>query len=393
MQGNYITNFLKSEDTILEGVVENDNRIELHIKMKQKPHICPRCGEITSKIHDYRVQRIKDVPLFGKPTVIVLKKRRYVCKHCGKKFYEHVDYLPRYHRMTNRLSIYILQQLKKQQSMKDISEVTGVSITTVMRLLDTIGVEPDYKTLPEIISIDEFKGNSGGRKYHCIIVDPKERKILDILKDRKQENLSEYFKRFKDRNKVKWVIIDMWRPFSDIVKTYFKGAKIAIDKFHFTRYIYWAIENVRKRIQKELPDNKRKYFKRSRKLLLAKYDTLTTEQKEELEVMFWYSDDLRIAYLLKEEFNDKVLKCKNSKEAKIELKRWIQLAKESKIDEFKRCVQVFNRWFEEITNAFDIPYTNSVTEGYNNKIKVLKRLAYGYRNFHRFRKRILYCNA
>ncbi len=185
----------------------------------------------------------------------------------------------------------------------------------------------------------------------------------------------------------------MWRPFSDTVKAYFKGAKIAIDKFHFTRYIYWAIENVRKRIQKELPDNKRKYFKRSRKLLLAKYDTLTTEQKEELEVMFWYSDDLRIAYLLKEEFNDKVLKCKNSKEAKIELKRWIQLAKESKIDEFKRCVQVFNRWFEEITNAFDIPYTNSVTEGYNNKIKVLKRLAYGYRNFYRFRKRILYCNA
>ncbi|ABY95038.1 transposase, IS204/IS1001/IS1096/IS1165 family protein [Thermoanaerobacter pseudethanolicus ATCC 33223] len=308
MQGNYITNFLKSEDTILEGVIENDNRIELHIKMKQKPHICPRCGEITSKIHDYRVQRIKDVPLFGKPTVIVLKKRRYVCKHCGKKFYEHIDYLPR---MTSRLSIYILQQLKKQQSMKDISEVTGVSITTVMRLLDTIGVEPDYKTLPEIISIYEFKENSGGRKYHCIIVDPKERKILDILKDRKQKNLSEYFKRFKDRNKVKWVIIDMWRPFSDTVKTYFKGAKIAIDKFHFTRYIYWAIENVRKRIQKELPDNKRKYFKRSRKLLLAKYDTLTTEQKEELEVMFWYSDDLRIAYLLKEEFNEVscIIKC------------------------------------------------------------------------------------
>ncbi|AIS52762.1 transposase for insertion sequence element IS1001 [Thermoanaerobacter kivui] len=393
MQGNYITNFLKSEEIIWEGVIEHDDKIELHIKMKQKPHICPRCGEITSKIHDYRVQRIKDVPLFGKPTVIVLKKRRYVCRCCGKKFYEHIDFLPRYHRMTNRLSIYILQQLKKQQSMKDISEVTGVSITTVMRLLDRVGVEPDYKTLPEIISIDEFKGNSGGRKYHCIIVDPKERKILDILKDRKQENLSEYFKRFKERNKVKWVIIDMWRPFSDTVKTYFKGAKIAIDKFHFTRYIYWAIENVRKRIQKELPDNKRKYFKKSRKLLLAKYDTLTTEQKEELEVMFWYSDDLRIAYLLKEEFNDKVLKCKNSKDAKIELKRWIQLAKESKIDEFKRCVQVFNRWFEEITNAFDIPYTNSVTEGYNNKIKVLKRLAYGYRNFYRFRKRILYCNA
>lgn len=59
MQGNCITNFLESEEIIGEGVIENDNRIELHIKMKHKPHICPRCGEITSKIHDYRVQRIR----------------------------------------------------------------------------------------------------------------------------------------------------------------------------------------------------------------------------------------------------------------------------------------------------------------------------------------------
>jgi transposase len=392
VQSNYITNFLKSEDIIWENIVESDDRIEFHIKMKQKPHVCPKCGKLTSKIHDYRVQRIKDIPLWGKTTFIVLKKRRYICKHCGKKFYEYIYFLPRYHRMTNRLAFYILQYLKNQYSMKDIAKFTGVSITTVMRLLDTIGVETNYETLPEVISIDEFKGNSGGRKYHCIIVDPKERKILDILNDRKQENLSEYFKKFKDRNKVKWVIIDMWRPFADIAKTYFKGAKIAIDKFHFTRYVYWAVENVRKRIQKELTANKRKYFKRSRKLFLAKYNTLTKEQREELEVMFWYSDDLRMAYLLKERF-DKVLKCQTSEEAKRELKRWIQLAKESKIDEFIRCIQVFNRWFEEITNAFDIPYTNSVTEGYNNKIKVLKRIAYGYRNFHRFRKRILYCNA
>ena len=146
--------------------------------------------------------------------------------------------------------------------MKEISEATGVSITTVIRLLDTLGMEPDYKTLPEVISIDEFKGNSGGSKYHCIIVDPKGGKILDILKE-------------------------------------------------------------------------------------AVYDTLTPEQKEKLEIMFWYSDDLRMAHFLKEEFSNRVLKCKNSKEAKIELKRWMQLTKESKIDEFKR----FNRWFEETTNA------------------------------------------
>ncbi|WP_235619568.1 transposase [Caldanaerobacter subterraneus] len=151
-----------------------------------------------------------------------------------------------------------------------------------------------------------------------------------MLNDRKQENLSEYFKRFRNRNKVKWVTIDMWRPFADITKIYFKGAKIAIDKFHFTRYVYWAVENVRKRVQKELPANKRKYFKKSWRLLFAKYDTLTEKQKEKVEVMFWYSDDLKMAYQLKEQF-DKVLKNQSSEETKIELKNGYNQPKKAKL--------------------------------------------------------------
>nr|WP_009610565.1 transposase [Caldanaerobacter subterraneus] len=174
------------------------------------------------------------------------------------------------------------------------------------------------------------------------------------------------------------------RPFADIAKIYFKGAKIAIDKFHFTRYVYWAVENVRKRVQQDLSDGKRRYFKRSRRLILGKYDTFDWQQKEKLEVMFWYNEDLKMAHRLKENFNN-VLKCKSSEEAKKELKKWIQMAKESEIPEFMRCIKIFTNWFEEIVNAFDVPYTNALTEGCNNKIKVLKRNAYGYQNFYRFR--------
>lgn len=175
----------------------------------------------------------------------------------------------------------------------------------------------------------------------------------------------------------------------DTAKIYFKNAKIVIDKFHFTRYVYWALENVRKRVQKELEDNLRKYFKRSRKLLLKWYEELTPEQKEKLEVMFWYSGDLRKAHKLKEEFR-KVLKSGNSAEAKVELKKWIETAERSRLSEFCRCIRVFRDWFSEIVNSFDVPYTNGITEGFNNKIKALKRNAFGYRNFERFRKRILY---
>ncbi|WP_049760255.1 transposase [Caldicellulosiruptor bescii] len=93
-------------------------------------------------------------------------------------------------------------------------------------------------------------------------------------------------------------------------------------------------------MQKELEDNLRKYFKRSRKLLLKSYEELTAEQREELEVMFWYSRDLRKAHRLKEEFR-KVLESSNSAEARVELKKWIEAAERSGLSEFCRCIKVF----------------------------------------------------
>lgn len=387
---NYITELLKSKDIILHQVVESEKEVELHISQTQKPHKCPKCGSITSKIHDYRVQRVKDVPIMGKRTYLVLRKRRYVCKECGKKFFEHINFLGKRQRMTNRLAAYIISQLSSLSSMKEVARQTNVSVTTVMRLFDKVSPTKKIEDFSsEAICIDEFKGNVGGAKYQCIIVDPVKKQIVEILKDRRQDVLIEYFKRLKDRDKVKYFVCDMWRQFVETAKIYFKNAKIVIDKFHFTRYVYWALENVRKRVQKELEDNLRKYFKRSRKLLLKSYEELTPQQREELEVMFWYSRDLRKAHRLKEEFR-KVLESSNSTQAKVELKKWIEAAERSGLSEFCRCIKVFRSWFSEIVNSFDVPYTNSVTEGFNNKIKVLKRNAFGYRNFERFRKRILY---
>lgn len=149
----------------------------------------------------------------------------------------------------------------------------------------------------------------------------------------------EYFKKLKNRDKVKYFICDMWRQFVEIAKIYFKNAKIVIDKFYFTRYVYWALENVRKRVQKDLEDKLRKYFKRIRKLLLKWYEELMPEQREELEVMFWYSRDLRRTHKLKEEFK-KVLRSRNSKEARVELKKWIEAAERSGLSEFSKCVKV-----------------------------------------------------
>lgn len=113
-----------------------------------------------------------------------------------------------------------------------------------------------------------------------------------------------------------------------------------------------------------------------------------TSKVHDYRIQRIYASELRKAHRLKEEFN-KVLESKDSCEAREKLKMWLDTAKRSNIAEFKRCIQTFRNWFSEIVASFDVPYTNSITEGFNNKIKVLKRNAYGFMNFERFRKRIL----
>jgi transposase len=105
--------------------------------------------------------------------------------------------------------------------------------------------------------------------------------------------------------------------------------------------------------------------------------------------MLYASSRLLTAYSLKEQFL-KILDSAGSESARASLSRWIMAAQNSGLPKFLTCGNTMVRWSKGILNSFDCPYTNGFTEGSNNKIKVLKRNAYGYRNFHRFRNRILH---
>ena len=246
--------------------------------------------------------------------------------------------------------------------------------------------KPNY--LPEVLSIDEFKGNAGGEKFQAIFTDPVHHKVLDILPSRTQTRIAEYIRSFKNRKQVKYFIMDMNRVYLDVALTYLPNATIVIDKFHVVRYITWALENVRKRIQKDMHPSKRKYFKRSRRILLSHYSLLSSEYKQALEIMLQQSYDLAQAYYLKELFYE-FMSSENSSVAKIRLKKFILSAQVSQLSEFNATLTMLGNWSKYILNAFDFPYSNGFTEGCNNKIKVIKRNGYGFRNFKNFRNRIL----
>ena len=133
----------------------------------------------------------------------------------------------------------------------------------------------------------------------------------------------------------------------------------------------------------------RKYFKRSRSLLIKPFDSLTEEERQQVNVMLYYSVNISRAHWYKEAFL-KALNHKDPDNAKSALTEWIHYAESCKLIPFEKCAKTIQNWYSGIINSLYSPITNGFTEGCNNKIKVLKRNAYGYKNFNRFRNRILH---
>ena len=385
---DYTSELLNLEDVIITKAENISNQLHIHIELPRKQHICPTCGAFTDRIHDYRIQTVKDLPL-ARDTFLHLRKRRYRCT-CGKRFFEENPFLPRYYRVTSRLVAEIIHSFKKIVPATEIGSRFNVSAVTAMRYFNSINKK--MRVLPEVISIDEFKGNSGGQKYNTIVVDPKGRKVLDILPNRFEGDLIKYFSQFPSKNDVKYFVCDMNPHFRNVANTCFGQATVVADRYHLVRQVFWAMEKVRKHEQSRLPDRHRKYFKKSRFLLMKPIEKLTEEEMARLALMFEIAPRLADAYRIKNEFLT-VFHSKSSAEGRPRLADWLLSVEVMQMPEYSDCVTAYRNWFQEILNSMDVPWSNGYIEGCNNKTKVLKRVCFGMRNFNNFRKRILFCNT
>ena len=388
LNNDFITNLFNLQHVSTTNFVEDDSSITIFVSSIAPRPRCPHCNK-PFRIHDYRTHKINFGSFNGKSLFMFLRKRRFVCPCSNHIITETVNFVAKRHRISKFVFSNIFSALKFSFSMSSIAKLFHVSVSTVLRYLDLISY-PKIKVLPSYLAIDEFKGNTGGFKYNAIITDPFNHKVLDILKTRDKAYISQYFSNIPNKNNVSFFIQDMWLPYKDFASLKFPNARIIADKYHYVRQVFWAVENVRKREQKRLIKDERLFFKRCKYLLYKNNKTIEEEQL--LYNIFSHSYDLEVAYELKQQF-EAFKKTNTKKEAQKELRTWILMAEESKLPEFKDAIKTFRNWSEEITNSKEINITNAYTEGINNKIKVLKRNAYGYRNFERFRNRILHMCA
>ena len=180
--------------------------------------------------------------------------------------------------------------------------------------------------------------------------------------------------------------------FRQVAKVCFKNAVIVADRYHVIRQVYWAMERVRKNEQNKLSARFRKYFKKSRYLLMKPMEKLSDEEADRLALMFEIAPRLADAYRLKNEFLT-VIRSGSSTEGKPKLSDWLLAVEVMDLPEFNDCTKAYHNWFNEILNSMDVPWSNGFIEGCNNKTKVLKRVCFGMRNFRNFRNRILFCRT
>ena len=385
---DYTAKLLNLEDIIITNVENICEELHISIELPRKKHICPACGSATDYVHDYRMQTIKDVPL-ARNTFLHLRKRRYRCT-CGKRFFEKNTFLPRYYRVTSRLVAEIIHAFEKVVPAKEIGCHYNVSAIAAMRYFRCVNHKPTE--LPEVLSLDEFKGNSGGQKYNSIVADSRNHKVIDILPNRYENDLIRYFSQFESRKNVKYFVCDMNPHFRQVGKICFKNAVVVADRYHVIRQAYWAMERVRKNEQNKLSTSFRKYFKKSKYLLMRPIEKLTGEEASKLALMLEISPRLADAYRLKNEFLT-VIRSKSSAEGRKKLVDWLSSVEVMDLPEFRDCTKAYHNWFKEILNSMDVPWSNGFIEGCNNKTKVLKRVCFGMRNFRNFRNRILFCHT
>ena len=383
------------------------------VESKKTKEKCPYCNEYTSSVHDkLKPIELKYLKVVEEKMIVNIIKKRFVCHKCKKKFTEELNINNKGKTISNKLEQKVLKDLLNYNlSIKYIAQDNNISSGTVRNILiEAMSNYPNQiKNLPRVISFDEFKADTEEGKYAFIINDPIHRKPLDILPSRKKERLTQYFTYCENRHSVEFIISDMYEPYLLVQKTMFPHAKYVVDRFHYTRYIMKALDDVRIRLQKKYGYNSKEYrmlknkknvsllrkssnnvdwyiytkrFKNEHMIDVLKYDL----RNELLKI----NEELYQAYVLKELFLD-LLGYSDYEHAEEEIKEWVEVVRSYNIEEMRMAASTIENWLPYIVNSFiDKRFSNGYTEGLNNKIKVIKRIGYGYRNFNFFRLRIMY---
>ncbi|MBK5253854.1 MAG: ISL3 family transposase [Peptostreptococcaceae bacterium] len=413
---NFITELLQLKDPNIE-FSKNISKIKkknitynlISAKLSYTPQYCPICGCVNE---DYSIIKygtkpsdIKLLPCNGIPTLLRLKKQRFFFKECAHSFLATSDIVEPNCYISKQVKLKILSYLSLKLSQKDIAFMTYVSHSTISRAVDSkyTAFSPSFDYLPKHLMFDEFKSTKDAKgSMSFIFADCETYEIIDIAENRQLRFLKHYFSRYSTtaREHVETICIDMYAPYMSIIKDMFPNAEIVMDRFHIVQLLTRAFNKTRVKAMANFPKQSMEYkrLKRYWCLFLKNETKLNrTDFKHYTHFSHWISEQtlvktsIAVDPMLATTYDALQIllydiKTKNTVKLKKDLNARLG---ENISDYMNTAISSLLKHGEYVENALKYEYSNGTIEGLNNYIKVIKRVAFGYKSFFHFRNRIL----
>ncbi len=373
-------------------IAEDDKSIIIHLnrdKRFKKSH-CSECGKRAPRKRKVR-RKIRDLPMLQKSVYLDCELFIVKCPNCGQRR-EQLDFVDKCSRITIRFELFIFK-IVAMSTVKDTANEYDLSWDTVKNIdkkhLLAKFSKIDYGNL-EFISIDEI-ANKKGHDYLTIVMNLDSGKVIWVGKGRKEEDLDKFFDTLnkKEKERIKAVSIDMWPAFINSAKNNCPNADIVFDKFHIVKKFGEVINKLRNsEYQKAKDKESKEILKGTKWLLLKNKRNLKPDKKKQLKELLELNENLSKVYILKEDLKH-IWDYKSIAWAKKSLDRWIEMAEESEIRGIKAFIKMLRKHEQGILNHCQYPISNGKIEGTNNKIKTLKRRAYGFHDTEYFKLKIL----
>lgn len=363
--------------------------VRVELTPRRKWGLCNACGSRCERVHDMTQRTVMDLPILGKTCLVVLPRRRFVCPVCRKARLERLSWLAPWSRFTNRLcaSVALLCQVMSvkhaaQHYAMDWKSAKGIDKRALEKQLGA----PDLKGL-RVVAMDEFAIRKGQR-YATIFVEPMRKQVLWVCKGNSKEAIRPFFEMLGEegRHNLEAVVMDMNGAFESEVRAQCPNVRIVYDHYHvIAKYSHEVINRVRleemERLRKDKPG--REVVRASRWLLLRNPSNVRGNERIRLNELLAANRRLALVHILREDLSQ-LWRYKSQAAAIRFWKQWRRRAMRSRMKPLKRFIRRLDPYVDGIIAHCKYPFHTSLLEGINNKIKVIKRTAYGFRDYDYF---------
>jgi len=366
----------------------------IYLKNQQSLLPCSNCGCPSDRLHQNHWLTVRDLPMGEHPVYLKINRRQLKCIGCGKKFSEEFNFIKKRSGFTNRVKQKIVEEILSSD-IKNVAKRNGLSEQEVETILNEVGSELIHKKPDNLkrLGIDEIALVKGQKNYCAVLVDLDKKQLITILPKRTCEEISKCLKSWGADilSQIEEVSIDMYKPYKSLAMEVLPLAEIVADRFHLMGQINDELDRARRKIKRESEKIKQKQEKEiieaamihSKYTLLRNAEELNDLQKDKLKEIGEILPELAAMHKMKESFRDIFESRIDWSEALFKLCDWIVESEQK----FPKSCGTIKRWIGEIVSYFDNRTTQGVVEGINNKLKLIKRRGYGFRNFDNFQIR------